>query len=109
MNGKTAEIISTAFGIGSMHDFQLFKDSRMGAIAGIKYLADSGYQGIAKIHSNSQIPKKSSKKQSLTEEEKGNNRAVSRERILVENVIGRLKVFRALSERYRNRSCCDII
>ena len=39
----------------------------------------------------------------LTKEQKANNRRLARQRILVENVIRRLKIFRILSERYRNR------
>ena len=66
-------------------------------------LADSGYQGLNKQHSNSQTPKKKSKNHPLTEAEKASNREISRHRIGCEHVIGRLKVFKILSERYRNR------
>jgi transposase len=68
-----------------------------------KCLADSGYLGIAKVHANSQIPHKKSKLHPLTKEQKQENRQVSRERFLVEHVIRRLKIFRILAERYRNR------
>jgi len=103
VNKQTAQIIATAFGRGSVHDFQLFKTSRIGITEKIECLADTGYQGLAKLHTNSQTPKKKSKHHPLTAEQKANNRALARQRILVENVIGRLKVFRILSERYRNR------
>jgi hypothetical protein len=49
------------------------------------------------------IPQKASKKNKLTKKEKRNNREISRKRILIENVIGKIKIFRILSERYRNR------
>jgi transposase len=39
----------------------------------------------------------------LSQEQKASNRALSQKRILVENIIRRLKIFRILSERYRNR------
>ena len=39
----------------------------------------------------------------MTPEQKADNRELARQRIMAENVIGRLKVFRILSERYRNR------
>jgi transposase len=103
VNKKTAQIIATAFAKGSMHDFQLFKTSRVGIIAETECLADSGYQGLTKLHANSQTPKKKSKYHPLTPEQKAANRELASRRILVENVIGRLKVFRILSERYRNR------
>ncbi len=66
-------------------------------------MADSGYQGIAKLHENSRTPKKKTKKHKLTPDEKVRNRAISRERVYCEHAIRRLKVFRILSERYRNR------
>ena len=69
----------------------------------ITCLADSGYQGLAQQHANSRTPKKKSKHHPLTPDEKAANREISRQRISCEHVIGRLKVFRILCERYRNR------
>ena len=52
------QILATAFGNGSTHDFQLFKNSRSHIAANILCLADSGYQGIAHLHVNSRtLPK----------------------------------------------------
>ncbi|MFL6283539.1 MAG: transposase family protein, partial [Pyrinomonadaceae bacterium] len=51
----------------------------------------------------SRTPKKRSKKQQLRRDEKRSNRELSRRRIVVENVIRSLKIFRILLERYRNR------
>ncbi len=96
-------IIATAFGQGRMHDLHLFKQSHVQFAAKILCLADKGYVGITKLHPNSQIPVKKSKHHPLTAEEKKANRALAKERIYAEHVIGRLKVFRILSERYRNR------
>ena len=103
MNQKTLEIIATAFGRGSTHDFHLFKESQSGMTAHICSLADAGYLGISSLHENSQIPVKKSKLHPLTKEQKTYNHKLSSERIFVENVIRRLKIFRILSERYRNR------
>ena len=100
---KTQEIIATAFGKGSKHDFQLFKDSRSLLAAGVRSLADSGYQGLKNWHPQGETPVKKTKLHPLTPEQKASNRELSRQRILVENVIRRLKIFRILSERYRNR------
>ena len=66
-------------------------------------LADSGYQGLDKLPGKSRTPKKKPKKGKLTKEEKRANRALARRRIVVENVIRSLKIFRILAERYRNR------
>jgi hypothetical protein len=103
VNPKTQTIVATDFGQGSQHDFVLFKDSRTGLAKHIACLADAGYQGINNLHENSQIPAKSSKLHPLTQEQKAANRKLSHIRILIENVIRRLKIFRILSERYRNR------
>ena len=103
VNKETAQIIATAFAKGSMHDFQLFKTSRTGILVETTCLADTGYQGLAKMHANSQTLKKKSKHHPLTPDEKAANRELARRRIIAEHVIGRLKVFRILSERYRNR------
>ena len=64
---------------------------------------DTGYQGITKLHGNSVLPKKRSKKRPLTPQDKKTNRAISRDRVTNEHVIGHLKRFKILSDRYRNR------
>ncbi len=64
---------------------------------------DSGYQGIQKIHPNSNLPRKRTKKNPLTKEDKKSNTQLARDRVLNENVIGMLKRFRIIAERYRNR------
>ena len=103
VNKQTEEILATHFCNGSKHDFQLFKDSRSLLPHCTCSLADTGYQGLAQLHPNSRTPAKKSKHHPLTQEQKASNRALSRIRIRVENVICRLKTFRILSERYRNR------
>lgn len=100
---NTEEILATDFGNGSEHDFQLFKNSRCTISQQTCLLADAGYQGLAGLHPNSQTPAKKSKLHPLSQEQKASNRELSRKRILVENIIRRLKIFRMLSERYRNR------
>ena len=64
---------------------------------------DSGYLGLRKVHSNSELPRKRSKLQPLTKKEKRMNLKLSKIRVAVEHVIGKIKVFRIISERYRNR------
>jgi transposase len=100
---KTTEIIATAFTYGSKHDFQLFKDVGSDLSEHIRILADAGYQGLAELHENCQTPFKKSKYHPLTKKEKQKNRTLARKRILIEHIFRKLKVFRILSERYRNR------
>lgn len=99
----SGKIIATAFCEGKTQDFALYKKSRTVLPLQTLCLADSGYQGLDKRHPNSRTPKKKSKHHQLTDQEKANNREISRQRIGCEHLIGRLKVFRILSERYRNR------
>jgi len=100
---KSSLIICTTFCNGKTHDFKLFKDSRVRWVQKIQGIVDSGYTGIKKLQSSSLLPKKRSRGKALSKEEKRTNRAISSERALNENVIGRLKRFRILTDRYRNR------
>ena len=99
----SGRILATAFCQGRTHDLKLFQTSRVGITAQTLCLADSGYQGIAKLHKESQTPTKRSKHHQLTAQEKQDNRLLSRRRIVIEHIFGRLKVFKILAERYRNR------
>jgi len=64
---------------------------------------DSGYQGLQKLHAHAVLPKKATKKQPLTKDEKKHNYDHSSVRIFVEHAIRRIKVFRIIKETYRNR------
>ena len=103
MAQPSKKIICTDFCDGREHDFRLYKKSELRVNPSIKALTDSGYLGIAKLHGNSLLPKKKSKKQPLTAEDKRFNRSIARQRILNEHVIGALKRFKIISDRYRNR------
>jgi transposase len=95
--------VTTTFSQGSKHDFQLFKDDKLKIAQHIRILADAGYQGLAELHENCQTPCKKSKYHPLTKKEKRQNRSLARKRIVIEHIFRKLKVFRILSERYRNR------
>ena len=100
---KSRRVICTDFCNGKKHDFKLFQESKVHWGKSTKGLVDSGYTGIKKIHSTTDVPKKRTKKKPLTKEEKNKNRAISSERVANEHAIGFLKRFKILSERYRNR------
>ncbi len=59
--------------------------------------------GIKKLQPNSRVPIKRSAKKPLTKDDKRINRDIASERVLNENVIGCLKRFKILGDRYRNR------
>jgi len=66
-------------------------------------LSDKGYQGIAKLHSSSCTPTKKPRKSKLDKFERQHNRLLARLRVVAEHVNRKLKIFRILAERYRNR------
>ena len=100
---KTRKVICVAFCNGKKHDFALYKESGIYVLRRIKIGADSGFQGIAKIHANSATPRKKSKNKPLAKEDKEYNRNLSQERVGNENAIGFIKRYKIVSERYRNR------
>ncbi len=103
MDKKEQKIICTDYSNGKNHDFNIFKKSKVKLCEGIRVITDTGYLGLQKIHKNTFIPKKKSKKNPLTKEEKKQNRELSSSRVLNEHVIGKVKRFKIVSDRYRNR------
>ncbi len=100
---KTKKIICLAHEKGKTHDFKLFKNSDVKFHNLLKVIADKGYQGIAKIHELSETPIKKPRGGKLTKEQKKSNRQLNRLRVVVEHVNRRLKIFKILSDRSRNR------
>jgi DDE superfamily endonuclease len=49
------------------------------------------------------MPKKRSKKNPLTKQDKAMNRDISSNRVACENAIARLKKFKIIADKYRNR------
>jgi len=87
---------------GSVHDFAVFKGEQPPPKESRLYV-DSGYQGIADSHSNADLPYKKSKNNTIDAEDKAYNTALSRLRIRVEHTFAQLKIFKILSDRYRNK------
>lgn len=90
-------------GKGQQHDFSVFKESKVLISKNSQLLADSGYQGIHKIHKNSKIPIKKKKGKSLSKEDKAFNKKLSKQRIFVENVNRRCKIFRITKSVFRGK------
>jgi DDE superfamily endonuclease len=57
---------------------------------------------MKKLHSNTEIPQKKSKKKPLDKEARERNKEISSKRVLVENIIREVKIFRVAAEKYRN-------
>jgi hypothetical protein len=83
---------------GKKHDKKLYDESRIYSIEKSSLKGDLGYLGSAGIT----IPKKKPKKKELTEEEKNYNKEFSKERIKIEHVFGKMKIFQILTQRFRN-------
>ena len=81
----------------------MFKQSKTPLSSTIECLVDKGYQGIKKLHANSQLPKKKPRKGRLSDEDKKKNRELARKRVIGEHVNRKLKIFKILADRYRNR------
>jgi hypothetical protein len=103
VNQSTQELICSAYAKGKRHDFHLFKTSKVKLKFEIECLADKGYQGIQKLHPNSRTPQKKPRGWVLNPQEKSQNRQLAQLRVVGEHVNRRLKIFKVLSERYRNR------
>lgn len=100
---KTKAVICTAFTAGKEHDFHLFKRSKVKLKQETQCLADKGYQGVQKIHANSQLPKKKRPGKQLSQLDRQINQNLERTLGICERIILGVKVFKILAERYRNR------
>lgn len=98
---------------GRCHDYRLFKEDNM--LAQIHPLAqrfkrvcvwgDSGYQGMAKDFLDLQVrlSRRATRGHPLDEADKTHNKVVGRVRVGVEHVLSRVKKYRILDHRFRNR------
>lgn len=85
-------------------------NTRLNWFSKFNIFVDLGYQGFDKDYKVKSIsiphkkPKKSKKNPcpKLTQTQKDENRKMSQKRVVVENVIGGMKRFRCLVERFRN-------
>ncbi|UPA55589.1 transposase [Wolbachia pipientis] len=83
---------------GRISDFRIRKQEKYLPLDSIKH-ADSGYQGWQKLQSNVIIPYKKYRKKPLTPE---HNRRLASFRMRVENKIREIKIFKIMSNVYRN-------
>ena len=86
-----------------MHDFKLFKKSKLPLKENTSVEVDLGYIGIDKIHKKCEIPVKKPKNGEISQEDKELNHIKSSSRIIIEQVNAKIKVFQIFSQKYRNR------
>ncbi len=102
MTDTRGEILSISKVVpGRIDDFKLRKQSD-NIPRNITVLADSGYQGLQKIHPKTILPYKRRRKCGLSPEEQAHNRAFASKRIVVEHVFSHIKRFKILGSTYRN-------
>jgi hypothetical protein len=99
---------------GSRHDYALFKWRHPSLPDMVCLGVDRGYNGIQTDYPtlNCEVPfkrrspgrgKRGFKAKELTSEQKAFNRKLSKERVVVEHSISRLKKFRIMAHEFRNR------
>lgn len=82
---------------GSTHDKKAYDAARVVAPRGAKRTGDTAYLGTGL-----ETPTRKPRGGELTERQKAGNRRLSRRRVAAEHGIGKMKVWRVASERYRN-------
>lgn len=97
--GKILAVSRTA--PGRVHDFRMRKEGKPLPGNSQKFV-DSGYQGLQKLLNAVTLPFKRSKRRPLTVEQKQHNRELASFRMRVEHKIREIKIFRIMSETYRN-------
>lgn len=96
-------IVCTAIAMTNTHDFKLFKQSRLPIKKETLVCVDTGYLGLTKLHKNTEMPKKKSKLNPLSKDDKQENKKKSSKRIPVEHVNAKIKAFKIVAQKYRNR------
>ena len=96
-------IVCTAIAMTNTHDFKLFKQSRLPIKKETIVCVDTGYLGLIKLHVNTEMPKKKTKLNPLSKEDKLENKNKSSKRIPVEHVNAKIKAFKIVAQKYRNR------
>ena len=103
ISGTTGQVICVHQAKGSVHDIELFRQSRVRLNRFILVVGDKGYQGICEIHEYSITPYKKPKGGKLTSEQKAFNSSLSKFRVFIEHINRRIKRFKMFQCRYRNK------
>ena len=102
-NPKLNEIVSIQIDRGRIHDLSLARKYVKELYIYPFIMGDLAYKGFKEIKTKLLIPIKKPRKIELTNDAKKINKEISRRRIGIEHINARLKCFRILSERFRNR------
>ena len=103
INGRNGKILCISEAKGSVHDFEMFKQSGIHLLDDILCIGDKGFQGIRAFHAFSVTPFKKPKGGKLTEEQKAFNSNLSKYRIRIEHVNRCINCFKIFKYCYRNK------
>jgi len=100
-------IISTELYNGKAHDLTIFKQTTK-VNHNIQIIGDSGYRGLQKLHANTILPiRHKADIDKLSDEQKASRKQTNKEiagvRMKIEHIVGRIKRFKIVAEKYRNR------
>lgn len=88
---------------GRRHDKRLLEKAGLHHIPpDVAAWVDTGFQGLQRMHANTQIPKKRRKDRPLTDEERANNKVIGSIRVAVEHTIAGVKRLQSTKQVYRN-------
>jgi len=82
---------------GKVHDKKVYDRTRTIVPRDVAGYGDTGYQGT-----RLRTPLKKKRGQKLSRRQRRGNRRISRKRIVAEHAIGKMKIWRIVSERFRN-------
>ena len=102
-NPQLKQIVSIQIEDGRKHDLNIARKHLKEMIIYPYIMTDLAYKGFHQIKSKLLIPIKKPKNMKLSKEAKRINKEISRRRIPIEHINSKLKAFRILGERYRNR------
>ncbi len=99
----TGLIRAVVCGRGQIHDFKLFKQSKIRLSQKTIIKLDLGFLGMKKLYPQAELPTKASKYHPLTKDQKKSNKQLAAERVLIEHINRECKIFKICKERYRGK------
>lgn len=105
VNKNGVIIHKTRYERGSEHDYWIWKKTHPVVPPNVEMDADLGYLGIQKDFPQlkTHLPIKKRKGRPLNKKARRHNRLLSRERVIVEHIIGAVKKYKIIGQEFRNR------
>jgi hypothetical protein len=88
---------------GKVHDKSICDIEELEFKKEVSLFVDLGYVGLTSTKASILIPHKRRKNQQLSDQQKEYNKLVSKVRVKVEHIIGSVKIYRKVKDKYRGR------